>query len=64
MGPIEPVAGEKPHLAMVEARMHAVTVELDFVQPLVALRRGVDQPGELRLDPFGQSGTIGAPASR
>jgi hypothetical protein len=41
---------------MIEARMHAVAVIFDFVQPLVAIRRGVDQLRELRRDPLRQSG--------
>ena len=32
--------------------MQAVAVEFDFVQPLAALRRGVDQLRELRPDPL------------
>jgi hypothetical protein len=28
------------------------TVEFDFVQPLVAFRRGVDELGQLRPDPL------------
>jgi hypothetical protein len=32
--------------------MHAVAVVFDFVEPLVAFRRSVDQLGELRPDPF------------
>jgi hypothetical protein len=54
--PVEPGAREQPHVAAIEARMHAVAVELDFVQPLISFRRGVDQPGELRGDPFRQAG--------
>jgi hypothetical protein len=44
--------------------MHAVAVELDFVQPFVALRRRVDQPGELRRHPFRQRRHLGALACR
>jgi hypothetical protein len=38
--------------------LHAVTVEFDFVQPLVAFRRRVDELGQLRPDPCaaGQGG--------
>jgi hypothetical protein len=36
--------------------MHAIAVEFDFVQPSVAFRRRVDELGELRRDPFRQSG--------
>jgi hypothetical protein len=38
-GPVEPVAGQQPHLAMVEPGMHAEAVVFDFMQPLVAVRR-------------------------
>ncbi len=41
---------------MVEAGVHTKAVELDFVQPFLALRRGVDQPGELRPNPLRQLG--------
>jgi hypothetical protein len=41
--------------AMVEARMQPVAVEFDFVQPLIAFRRGVDELRELRRDPSGES---------
>ena len=36
--------------------MHPVAVIFDFMEPLIAVRRGVDQLGELRRDPFGQRG--------
>jgi hypothetical protein len=36
--------------------MHAVVIEFDFVPPRVALRRCVDQLGELRRDSFRQRG--------
>ena len=35
--------------------MHAVTVELDFMQPLVAFRRRVNELGQLRRDPLRQT---------
>jgi hypothetical protein len=44
--------------------MHAVAVEFDFVEPLVAFRRRVDQLGELRRDPFRQGRGIAAPPAR
>ena len=49
--PIEPGGGKQLHSKAVETRMHAVAVELDFVEPLIALRRRVDERGELRPDP-------------
>ena len=61
MRPVEAGARQQSHGAAIEARMHAVAVELDFVQPLVALRRRVDQLRQLRRDPLRQSGR-GAPA--
>jgi hypothetical protein len=51
-----PGSRHQPHVAAVEPCMHAVAVELDFMQPLVAFRRGVDQLGQLRRDPLRQSG--------
>jgi hypothetical protein len=48
--------------AAVEARVHAVAAEFDFVQPLGPLRRRVDKLRELRPDPFRQSGRGRAPA--
>jgi hypothetical protein len=48
MGPVEPGARQQLDRTAVEPRMHAVAVELDYVQPLVAVRRGVDQLRELR----------------
>jgi hypothetical protein len=41
-------AREQPHRTAVEARMHAVAVEFDFVQPPGPVRRRVDELGELR----------------
>jgi hypothetical protein len=40
---------------MVEARMQAVAVEFDFMEPLVAFWRRGDQLGQLRPDPLRQS---------
>ena len=39
MRPIEPGAGEQPHSAAIEARMHPIPVVFDFVEPLGAVRR-------------------------
>ena len=58
MRPVEPGTREQPHAAAIEAAMHAVAVEFDFVEPGVALRRRVDQLGELRRDPFRQGGCL------
>jgi hypothetical protein len=54
MRPVETGAGEQPHAAAIEARMRAVAVEFDFVQPAVAFRRRIDQLRELRREPFRQ----------
>ena len=56
MRPVEACTGQQFHRAAVEPRMHAVAVELDFVKPLVAFRRRVDELGQLRRDPLRQSG--------
>jgi hypothetical protein len=44
--------------------MHAVAVELDFVEPRRAFRRRVDELSELRPDPFRQTGNFGARPAR
>ena len=62
VGPVEPGAGQQLARAAVEPRMHAVAVEFDFMQPVVAFRRRVDQLSELRRDPFRQRGRGAAPA--
>jgi hypothetical protein len=49
---------------MIEARMDAVAVELDFVQPFRPVRRLVDELGELWLDPLRQTGRSGARLAR
>ena len=54
MRPVEPVAGEEPHLAAVEPGMHAEAVVFDLMQPLVAVRRFFDELRELRRNPFRQ----------
>ncbi len=56
MRPVEACTGQQLRPATVESRVHAVAVEFDFVQPVVAFRRRVDQLGELRRDPLRQSG--------
>ena len=44
MRPVEPGARKQFHRAAVEARVHTVAVEVDFVEPLIAFRRRVDTP--------------------
>jgi hypothetical protein len=60
MRPVEPRAGQGPNRASIQPGMHAVTVELDFVQPFRPVRRFVDELGELRSDPLGQTGHVSA----
>jgi hypothetical protein len=62
--PIETGAGDQPYAAAIEARVHAIAVELDFVEPAGPIRRCVDKLRELRLDPLRQSGRIGGPPMR
>jgi hypothetical protein len=62
MRPVEPGAREQPHRAAVEARMHAVAIVFDFMQPTGPVRRRVDELGELRPYPFRQRGRGDAPA--
>ena len=52
MRPIQARPGQQLDVAAVDARVHAVAVVLDLVQPAVARRRLVYQARELRLDPF------------
>jgi hypothetical protein len=52
MDPVQSCAGEELDVLAVDARVHAVAVELDFVQPTVARRRFVDEARQLRLYPF------------
>lgn len=60
MRPVEACARQQLHRAAVESRMHAVAVIFDFVQPLIAVRRSLDELRELRRDPLRQRGRIGA----
>jgi len=62
--PVEPGARQKPHRAVVETGMHAVAVELDFVQPLVAWPRLFDELRELRPYPVRQTVRVSAEPSR
>ena len=38
-GECEPGAGQEPHRVTVQTRMHAIAVELDFVEPVRTARR-------------------------
>ena len=44
VGPVQARSGDQPHLAAIDARDRAIAVELDLVQPLLAL----GHPGRLR----------------
>ena len=48
LGPVEALAGLENGLAVRHGELHAVAVELDFVHPAGAGRRGLDRPAELR----------------
>jgi hypothetical protein len=52
MRPVKTGAGQQPDRAAIEAGMHAVTVEFDFVQPFRAFRRFLHELRQLRPDPF------------
>ena len=54
MRPVKPGAGQQADRAPVQAGMHPVAVEFDFVEPVWPVRRLVHQPGELRFDPAGE----------
>src|SRR6185436_20269562 len=49
-GPVEALAGAQLGLAILDPKLHAVAVELDFMRPTRAIGRALDQLGELRLD--------------
>jgi hypothetical protein len=53
--PAEPAAGQQFDRAAVEARMHAIAVEFDFMEPIWPVGRLVDQLGELRFDTAGSA---------
>ena len=48
--PVEALAGLQRRLAVLDAQLQAIAVELDLVRPAGAARRTLDQLGELRLD--------------
>jgi hypothetical protein len=50
--PVQPRAGQQRDPAVVEAGVHAISVVLDLMQPLRALRRRVYQFAKLWLDPL------------
>jgi hypothetical protein len=48
MRPVETGAGQQPHRAAIETRVHAVTVEFDLVQPFRTFRRRLHELRQLR----------------
>jgi hypothetical protein len=61
--PVEPGAGQQPDCALVQTRVHPVTIEFDFVKPIRSLRCLVNELGELRFDPERQHCRFGATPS-
>ena len=53
-GPVEAAAREQLHLAAVEPSLDAIAVEFNLVDPVVAVRRVVDERGQTRFDKCGQ----------
>ena len=51
--PVQPLAGAQHRLAVLDAQLQAIAVELDLVRPAGAAGRLLVQLGELRLDEFG-----------
>ena len=49
-GPVEPLARAKLCVAVFDAELHAIAVELDLVRPARLRRGALDQLAELRLD--------------
>jgi hypothetical protein len=52
-GPVFTVATPELRLAAIEMTDHAITIKLQFMQPLVATRRRAHQGGKLRGDELG-----------
>ena len=44
-GPVEAGSGRQLDLPVIQPRVHAVAVVFDFVEPLIAVRRRIDQLG-------------------
>ena len=56
VSPVEPLAREKVDIVAIDASLHPVSVELDFVPPFLALRRFVRGRCEHRVDEGAQNG--------
>ena len=50
LGPVIAPARQNLHSAGIEPGVHAVSVELDLVEPAGAVRGRLNEPGQLRLD--------------
>src|SRR5205823_11041007 len=48
VGPVETLAGLQRRLAVLDAKLYAIAVELDLVAPAFAGRRALDRRAELR----------------
>jgi len=59
MRPIQAGSGEQLDIAAIDTRVHAVAVILNLVQPVLALRRFLDEARQLGLDPFWRMSRLG-----
>jgi hypothetical protein len=64
MRPIEPDAGQQPDRAAIEARIHAVAVEFDLVQPFRTFRRLLHELRQWRRIQSGKAATVRRAADR
>ena len=58
VSPVVVVAGEESDFVTVDEAQLPIPVELDFVEPLRAVRRCVVGGSELRFQDFGQRGSL------
>jgi hypothetical protein len=57
VGPGVAPAGQDLHVAGIKPGVHPVAVEFDFMQPVGAVRCGLDERRQLRLDPGWERGS-------
>ena len=57
--PVEPGAGQQPHLGAIDPGVHAISIELELVSPIIAARGFLHQLTTLGLDPRGELGIPG-----
>ena len=62
--PIETTAREEAHVVTIDAHLDAVAVELDFVQPVVAIGRFRDECRKTRIDEIGKRALDGTDERR